>query len=1063
MVSGLSWKEPLKIQQEIWNFIVITWRAGDGRENQLATYINGKLINSSVVEMESNLSKYIKLRGNFPRQVLRTELYLESGGLYDEVITWNRSLHGFEVRRAFQSQMTPYTSYKIRLWREDSKDNRCLGALLCRTKQGVPSDIQNLTIASFNSTSLLAQWSPPVKVNGIIRGYSIELFEKASKKRLIAVKGAESYLITGLIANTEYTVAVQGFTSAGIGPLSQTKTAKTNKVPPVTEKPKNVTAIALSSDIIKVTWIPLDQREEVQSYDVEYWSLDCTRKRVGKTADVLLKSLPQYTAFKVKVRGRNTQYAGPWEMAREVNTLDFDECTQQPCHEEAACKNVPGLYECSCGKGFTGDGFNWCEVDSGNSFDDDFCQQELFRNITWLRTPKGKTIQRGCPYGFSGWANRSCSSKVKASWHEPDLTNCVSDKFRKLQLQIISKNEIDSDTAVSLAYELSKLTDPTQNRFTVSGDLGAAVGMLELLDQKTAQNASMNQEKANAFVKNVVNVANNLLDERTMDAWQDSPLKSRSDEATKLLITMENIALKTASLSNSTNTSSFDTSNIVLKFRSVKEEDSIADRVIFSALDDGLGSKIEMPTSELQRKGNSTSSGAAHHIAFIYMKNIAQLLTTSRFSSATQEENIKRLKSVTNPGVISLSTLPKSSGNFADPVVIFFHNNQASLFITEYRVTYASNHCASFGKFQRLAAHGPPKVTNQIALGLVTYIGISISLISLVLAFVTFCSFGFLKSNRNFAHINLVLSLFLAELLFVVGMEKTQYKLNLVFLGMTLKVMATRSLNQPARNPPKMRYWVKACAVLTCLLGTTWLLGLFFLDKATVLFAYLFNIFNTLQGLFIFIFHCLADDRIRSEYKRILCCHGSRRDYLRDNIIAKSQQKYSSSQTTRLQRKAMLSEEKRIDVGTHTSSGLELRPVDQSFNSNIDITAGARTKENERLKEYQHYHIAVRDEEHNQEDNEEENSDDHFFDDISSSLINICNGTTTKPVKTKETRRSVTSDPFQDKLSQLSDHECDTFANNSEKEEILNVKKMGLMTNQLENTFEGVRDEFGDL
>lgn len=88
------------------------------------------------------------------------------------------------------------------------------------------------------------------------------------------------------------------------------------------EKPKNVTAIALSSDVIKVTWIPLDQREEVQSYEVEYCSIvNCTRKRVGKTADVLLKSLPQYTAFKVQVRGRNTQYAGPWEMARRMTTL----------------------------------------------------------------------------------------------------------------------------------------------------------------------------------------------------------------------------------------------------------------------------------------------------------------------------------------------------------------------------------------------------------------------------------------------------------------------------------------------------------------------------------------------------------------------------------------------------------------------------------------------------------------------------------------------------------------------------------------------------------------------
>ena len=36
------------------------------------------------------------------------------------------------------------------------------------------------------------------------------------------------------------------------------------------------------------------------------------------------------------------------------------------------------------------------------SLDDDFCKKELYRNITWMRTPKGKTIERQCPYGFSG-------------------------------------------------------------------------------------------------------------------------------------------------------------------------------------------------------------------------------------------------------------------------------------------------------------------------------------------------------------------------------------------------------------------------------------------------------------------------------------------------------------------------------------------------------------------------------------------------------------------------------------------------------------------------------------
>lgn len=109
ILNGHSWKEPLKIQHEIWNFIVITWSTAEGRESRLATYINGGLVNSSVVEKKSDVWKYIKLQGSFPMQVVRAKLYLESGGLYDEVITWNRSLHGYEVRRAFQSQMSRFT------------------------------------------------------------------------------------------------------------------------------------------------------------------------------------------------------------------------------------------------------------------------------------------------------------------------------------------------------------------------------------------------------------------------------------------------------------------------------------------------------------------------------------------------------------------------------------------------------------------------------------------------------------------------------------------------------------------------------------------------------------------------------------------------------------------------------------------------------------------------------------------------------------------------------------------------------------------------------------------
>lgn len=44
----------------------------------------------------------------------------------------------------------------------------------------------------------------------------------------------------------------------------------------------------------------------------------------------------------------------------------------------------------------------------------------------------------------------------------------------------------------------------------------------------------------------------------------------------------------------------------VLKFRSFGNDDFIPKSVAFSAVDDGPGSKIEMPGSELIRESNST-------------------------------------------------------------------------------------------------------------------------------------------------------------------------------------------------------------------------------------------------------------------------------------------------------------------------------------------------------------------------------------------------------------------------------------------------------------------------
>lgn len=86
--------------------------------------------------------------------------------------------------------------------------------------------------------------------------------------------------------------------------------------------PKIIPALAVSWEPIEVTWTPLDQKEEVTTYEVEYRSFISRSSMQVQGSSVLVKGLSQYTSYKVSVRGRNAQNAGgiPQNSA-EVKTL----------------------------------------------------------------------------------------------------------------------------------------------------------------------------------------------------------------------------------------------------------------------------------------------------------------------------------------------------------------------------------------------------------------------------------------------------------------------------------------------------------------------------------------------------------------------------------------------------------------------------------------------------------------------------------------------------------------------------------------------------------------------
>ncbi|CAH1982600.1 unnamed protein product [Acanthoscelides obtectus] len=103
--------------------------------------------------------------------------------------------------------------------------------------------------------------------------------------------------------------------------------------------------------------------------------------------------------------------------------------------------------------------------------------------------------------------------------------------------------------------------------------------------------------------------------------------------------------------------------------------------------------------------------------------------------------------------------------------------------------------------------------------------------------------------------------------------------LNLVFLTMAIVMMcrhASNSVSMKNKEHSRLassRTWLKGAFVLVFLLGLTWTFGFLYLIQESVAMAYLFAALNSFQGFFIFLFHCLQNEKVRKEYRKFVRRH----------------------------------------------------------------------------------------------------------------------------------------------------------------------------------------------
>ncbi|XP_029008126.1 protein sidekick-1-like isoform X2 [Betta splendens] len=227
--------------------------------------------------------------------------------------------------------LTPFTQYRFRMQQVNVVGPSPVSApsRTIQTLQAAPdTHPSNLTLLSATQTSLRLSWKPLQRSeyhsSPDTVGYRLRVWRTDGQgdDRTEDVDGAAESsedAVEGLSPWTQYQLQIQAYNSIGPGPWSGTVAARTAESVP-SGSPVNVTAEAMSSTRILLTWSPVPQAQKngvILGYKVLYNEKDSegpprVRDAQGEgSSSVLLEGLQKYTAYVLQVLAHTRMGDGP--------------------------------------------------------------------------------------------------------------------------------------------------------------------------------------------------------------------------------------------------------------------------------------------------------------------------------------------------------------------------------------------------------------------------------------------------------------------------------------------------------------------------------------------------------------------------------------------------------------------------------------------------------------------------------------------------------------------------------------------------------------------------------